>query len=53
MKYRHDTGTAITNAVDVIRFEIFELGNTDILDTMKQSILKDDIVTKTFDELET
>lgn len=43
MKYRSEKfyGTGIRNIVDVISFEVGELRNTDIFDTLIESILKD------------
>ena len=54
MRYRTETfsGSGERSAVNVMSFEIFELGNTDIFDTLKNGILKENKICKEFDKFE-
>lgn len=51
------SGSGVRDAIEVVRFEMFELGNTDILETLAKGLLKDSAIASTLSamsyELET
>lgn len=54
MKFRTESfsGSKVRKAIDVMKYEIFDLGNTDILKTLKTTILKNSIFIKEIEKIE-
>lgn len=54
MKFRTENflGSKVRKAIDVMKYEIFDLGNTDILKTLKTTILKNSIFIKEIEKIE-